>query len=140
MRMLTFTHGPGDTTERLGVESDGLVLDLAVLADHAGVRLPHDLLSFVQAGPAALEAARSLLAADPAGRPAEAVHRIEAVSLRAPCAPARSSASASTTSSTSRSPAAASTPTRTCRRAPSSSASPPPPSPAPERRSCTTPT
>ncbi|CAM5285793.1 hypothetical protein SAVIM40S_01375 [Streptomyces avidinii] len=89
MRLLTFTHSPDDTTERLGVETDGLVLDLAVLADRAGVRLPHDLLSFVQAGPAALEAARSLLAADPAGRPAEAVHRLDAVTLCAPLRPGK---------------------------------------------------
>ncbi|WP_405828190.1 fumarylacetoacetate hydrolase family protein [Streptomyces sp. NBC_00105] len=92
MRLLTFTTEATEatgTTERLGVEADGLVLDLAVLADHAGVRLPHDLLSFVQAGPAAEEAARRLLAADPAGPLAGAVHRLEDVTLRAPLRPGK---------------------------------------------------
>ncbi|MEJ8645910.1 fumarylacetoacetate hydrolase family protein [Streptomyces sp. MS1.HAVA.3] len=92
MRLLTFTTsatGATGATERLGVEADGLVLDLAVLADHAGVRIPHDLLSFVQAGPAAEEAARRLLAADPAGPLAGAVHRLEDVTLRAPLRPGK---------------------------------------------------
>ncbi|WP_404961927.1 fumarylacetoacetate hydrolase family protein [Streptomyces sp. 147326] len=95
MRLLTFTteatgtNGSTGATERLGVEANDLVLDLAVLADHAGVRLPHDLLSFVQAGPAAEEAARQLLAADPAGAPAGAVHRLEDVTLRAPLRPGK---------------------------------------------------
>ncbi|MFD5527075.1 fumarylacetoacetate hydrolase family protein [Streptomyces virginiae] len=104
MRLLTFTpraaegtgatgpHGTAGTdgaTERLGVETDGTVLDLAVLAGHAGVRLPHDLLSFVQAGPAARQAVRELLAADPAHRPTEAVHRLQDVTPRVPLRPGK---------------------------------------------------
>lgn len=138
MRLVSYTLD--DAVVRLGAQVDDLVVDLTTLARRADVQLPPDLMSFIRAGAAAQETARGLLAAGPEAWPVEAVHRIDAVSLRAPCAPARSSASDSTTSSTSRSPAAASTPTRTCRRAPSSSASPPPPSPAPDSRSCTTPT
>ncbi|MGP3683810.1 fumarylacetoacetate hydrolase family protein [Streptomyces sp. IBSNAI002] len=87
MRLLTFTTA--DSVERLGAEADGLVVDLAALADRAGVRLPHDLLSFIQAGPAALETAGRLLAADPADRPAGSVHRLDEVTLRAPHRPGK---------------------------------------------------
>ncbi|OEJ30650.1 fumarylacetoacetate hydrolase family protein [Streptomyces subrutilus] len=87
MRLLTFTTA--DSVERLGAEADGLVVDLAALADRAGVRLPHDLLSFIQAGPAARETAGRLLAADPAGRPAGAVHRLDDVTLCAPHRPGK---------------------------------------------------
>ncbi|MEV7728837.1 fumarylacetoacetate hydrolase family protein [Streptomyces sp. NPDC087917] len=86
MRLLTFTTGPTDPAPRLGAESDGFVHDLAALADHAGVRLPHDLLSLVQAGPAALDAARGLLEG---ALPRHAVHRLEDVSLCAPHRPGK---------------------------------------------------
>ncbi|MFE5540051.1 fumarylacetoacetate hydrolase family protein [Streptomyces sp. NPDC056492] len=90
MRLLTFTaSAAGDPAPRLGADVDGLVLDLAVLADHAGVDLPGDLLSFVQAGPAAQEAARRLIGADPAARPAGAAHRLEDVTLAAPLRPGK---------------------------------------------------
>ncbi|TDU79895.1 fumarylacetoacetate hydrolase family protein [Streptomyces sp. KS 21] len=87
MRLLTFTTG--DSAARLGADVDGLVLDLAVLADHAGVDLPRDLLSFVQAGPAAQETATRLLAAHASARPAGAVHRLEEVTLGAPLRPGK---------------------------------------------------
>ncbi|THA41391.1 fumarylacetoacetate hydrolase family protein [Streptomyces sp. A1547] len=87
MRLLTFTTG--DSAARLGADVDGLVLDLAVLADHAGVDLPRDLLSFVQAGPAAQETATRLLAAHASVRPAGAVHRLEEVTLGAPLRPGK---------------------------------------------------
>lgn len=87
MRLLTFTTA--DSVERLGVEADGLVVDLAALAERAATHLPHDLLSFIQAGPAARETARRLLAADPAGRPAGAVHRLDDVTLRTPHRPGK---------------------------------------------------
>ncbi|MFJ6793042.1 fumarylacetoacetate hydrolase family protein [Streptomyces sp. NPDC091268] len=86
MRLLTFSAGP-DTTARLGAEADGLVLDLALLADHAGVRIPHDLLSFVRAGAAARRTAGELLAG--ADRPAAAVHRLEDVTPHAPLRPGK---------------------------------------------------
>lgn len=89
MRLLTFTTTADDSVERLGVEADGLVVDLAALADRAGVHLPHDLLSFIQAGPAARDTARRLLEADPAGRSAGAVHRLDEVTLRAPHRPGK---------------------------------------------------
>ncbi|MCC0099818.1 fumarylacetoacetate hydrolase family protein [Streptomyces flavotricini] len=90
MRLLTFTTATtGDRAPRLGADVDGLVLDLGVLADHAGVGLPRDLLAFVQAGPAALEAARRLVDADPAARPAGAVHRLEDVTPAAPLRPGK---------------------------------------------------
>ncbi|MFC8275586.1 fumarylacetoacetate hydrolase family protein [Streptomyces sp. NPDC057271] len=85
MRLLTFTT----TTcadPRPGVETDGHVLDLAALADHAGVALPHDLLGLVQAGPYGLETARRLLDGD---LPAHAVHRAEDVRLNAPFRPGK---------------------------------------------------
>uniref|UniRef100_A0AAU2JYY8 Fumarylacetoacetate hydrolase family protein n=1 Tax=Streptomyces sp. NBC_00049 TaxID=2903617 RepID=A0AAU2JYY8_9ACTN len=88
MRLVTYTHGYG--TYSLGAQIDAdHVVDLALLADRAGVRLPADLLSFITAGATALETAKSLLAADPAGWPAEAVHRIDEVSLRAPLRPGK---------------------------------------------------
>ncbi|MEU9234791.1 fumarylacetoacetate hydrolase family protein [Streptomyces subrutilus] len=87
MRLLTFTTA--DSVERLGAEADGLVVDLAALADRAGVSLPQDLLSFIQAGPAARETAGRLLAADPAGRPAGSVHRPDDVTLCAPHRPGK---------------------------------------------------
>ncbi|MFD9359220.1 fumarylacetoacetate hydrolase family protein [Streptomyces sp. NPDC060031] len=87
MRLLTFTTGP-DAPERLGVETDGLVLDLALLAHRAGVQLPHDLMSFIRAGAAAQQTARELLAAA-ADRPAGAVHRLDGVTLRAPLRPGK---------------------------------------------------
>ncbi|MDT9688920.1 fumarylacetoacetate hydrolase family protein [Streptomyces sp. P9(2023)] len=86
MRLLTFTTAPDGAAPRLGVETDGQVLDLAALADHAGVPLPHDLLGLVQAGPAALDTARRLLGAD---LPAHAVHRTEDVRLAAPFRPGK---------------------------------------------------
>ncbi|MEV6733113.1 MULTISPECIES: fumarylacetoacetate hydrolase family protein [unclassified Streptomyces] len=90
MRLLTFTTAAtGDSAPRLGADVDGLVLDLGVLADHVGVDLPRDLLSFVQAGPAAQEAAQRLVDADPAARPAGAVHRLEGVTLAAPLRPGK---------------------------------------------------
>ncbi|MFE2141327.1 fumarylacetoacetate hydrolase family protein [Streptomyces sp. NPDC059456] len=91
MRLLTFTTATatGDCAPRLGADVDGIVLDLGVLADHAGTDLPRDLLTFVQAGPAALEAARRLVDADPAARPAGAVHRPEDVTPAAPLRPGK---------------------------------------------------
>ncbi|MFF1339856.1 fumarylacetoacetate hydrolase family protein [Streptomyces sp. NPDC058290] len=92
MRLLTFTTttaATGEAAPRLGADVDGLVLDLGVLADHAGVDLPRDLLAFVQAGPTAREAARRLVDADPAARPAGAVHRLDDVTLAAPLRPGK---------------------------------------------------
>ncbi|MFD8861225.1 fumarylacetoacetate hydrolase family protein [Streptomyces vinaceus] len=90
MRLLTFTtSGAGDDAPRLGADVDGLVLDFGILADHAGADLPRDLLSFVQAGPAAQETARRLIEADPAARPAGAAHRLEDVTPAAPLRPGK---------------------------------------------------
>ncbi|MFE3582218.1 fumarylacetoacetate hydrolase family protein [Streptomyces vinaceus] len=90
MRLLTFTtSGAGDHAPRLGADVDGLVLDLGILADHAGADLPRDLLSFVQAGPAVQETARRLIEADPAARPAAAAHRLEDVTPAAPLRPGK---------------------------------------------------
>ncbi|MFD8983673.1 fumarylacetoacetate hydrolase family protein [Streptomyces sp. NPDC059564] len=86
MRLLTFTAAPYGAAPRLGVETDGHVLDVAALADHAGVPLPHDLLGLIQAGPSTLDAVRRLLGGD---RPAHAVHRTEDVRLGAPLRPGK---------------------------------------------------
>ncbi|WP_330328780.1 fumarylacetoacetate hydrolase family protein [Streptomyces sp. NBC_00536] len=86
MRLLTFTTGPAGSAPRLGAERDGSVHDLAVLADHAGVRIPHDLLSLVQAGPAALDTVRGLL---DGALPRHAVHRLDEVRLCAPHRPGK---------------------------------------------------
>ncbi|MFD9453078.1 fumarylacetoacetate hydrolase family protein [Streptomyces sp. NPDC059985] len=80
---MTFTTPAAGVLPRLGVEADGLVHDLPALAYRAGASLPPDLLSFVQAGPAALEAARRLLDGP---RPAGAAHRLDEVT---PCLPYR---------------------------------------------------
>ncbi|MFE5486691.1 fumarylacetoacetate hydrolase family protein [Streptomyces sp. NPDC056527] len=85
MRLLTFTPATGGTP-RPGVETDGPVLDLTALADHAGTALPHDLLGLVQAGPAALDAVRRLLEGD---RPAHAVHPTGEIRLGAPFRPGK---------------------------------------------------
>ncbi|MBT2509329.1 fumarylacetoacetate hydrolase family protein [Streptomyces sp. ISL-98] len=87
MRLVTYTLD--DTTDRLGARIEDHVLDLATLADRAGVQLPADLLSFIRAGSAARDAARQLIDGDPTGWPAEAVHRIDDVSLRAPLRPGK---------------------------------------------------
>ncbi|MBT2404253.1 MULTISPECIES: fumarylacetoacetate hydrolase family protein [unclassified Streptomyces] len=86
MRLLTFTTAADGAAARIGAETDGTVLDLGALAEHAGVPLPYDLLSFIQAGPAALHTARRLLDGD---RPAHAVHRLEDVRLSAPHRPGK---------------------------------------------------
>ncbi|MDJ0345856.1 fumarylacetoacetate hydrolase family protein [Streptomyces sp. H10-C2] len=88
MRLITFTLD--DSTNRLGAQvDDDRVVDLAVLAGHANVRLPPDLLTFIQAGAAAHDTVRRLLAGDAATWPAEAVHRIGDISLRAPLRPGK---------------------------------------------------
>ncbi|MFF5777607.1 fumarylacetoacetate hydrolase family protein [Streptomyces virginiae] len=87
MRLLSYTLD--DASVRLGAQVDDLVVDLTALARQAGVRLPADLLSFILAGAAAQETAHGLLAAGPEAWPAEAVHRIDAVSLCAPLRPGK---------------------------------------------------
>ncbi|MGW6574379.1 fumarylacetoacetate hydrolase family protein [Streptomyces sp. NPDC054945] len=87
MRLLSYTLD--DAPVRLGAQVDDHVLDLTTLARRASVQLPPDLLSFIQAGAAAQETARGLLAAGPAAWPAEAVHRLDDVSLRAPLRPGK---------------------------------------------------
>ncbi|MFJ6050753.1 fumarylacetoacetate hydrolase family protein [Streptomyces sp. NPDC092307] len=87
MRLLSYTLD--DASVRLGAQVDDLVVDLTTLARRASVQLPPDLLSFIQAGAAAQETARGLLAAGPTAWPAEAVHRLDDVSLRAPLRPGK---------------------------------------------------
>lgn len=87
MRLVTYTLN--DEPLRLGAQVDDLVVDLAALAGRAGVQLPADLLSFIQAGADTHEAARRLLAGGPADWPADAVHRLDDVSLRAPLRPGK---------------------------------------------------
>ncbi|MFJ7266915.1 fumarylacetoacetate hydrolase family protein [Streptomyces sp. NPDC099050] len=87
MRLVTYTLN--DSPLRLGAQVDDLVVDLATLAGLADVQLPSDLLSFIQAGAAAQDAARSLLADGPAAWPADAVHRLDEVSLWAPLRPGK---------------------------------------------------
>ena len=87
MRLVSYTLG--DTPRRLGALEGDRVVDLAALAAAAGTDLPADLLSLVRAGAPALDAARALLAADPATRPAGAVHRLADVTLRAPLRPGK---------------------------------------------------
>ncbi|MFD4865442.1 fumarylacetoacetate hydrolase family protein [Streptomyces sp. NPDC058412] len=87
MRLVSYTLN--DASLRLGAQLDDLVVDLATLAERATVELPLDLLSFIQAGAAAQETARGLLAGGPAAWPADAVHRLDDVSLRAPLRPGK---------------------------------------------------
>ncbi|MGW6983061.1 fumarylacetoacetate hydrolase family protein [Streptomyces sp. NPDC054932] len=87
MRLVSYTLD--DASLRLGAQADDLVVDLAILAERAGVELPQDLLSFIRAGEAARETARGLLADGPAAWPADAVHRLDDVSLRAPLRPGK---------------------------------------------------
>ncbi|MFE5806397.1 fumarylacetoacetate hydrolase family protein [Streptomyces sp. NPDC056491] len=87
MRLLSYTLD--DASVRLGAQVDDLVVDLTTLARRAGAELPLDLLSFIRAGAAAQETVRGLLAAGPEARPAEAAHRLDAVTLRAPLRPGK---------------------------------------------------
>ncbi|MGW3324487.1 fumarylacetoacetate hydrolase family protein [Streptomyces virginiae] len=87
MRLLSYTLD--DASVRLGAQVDDLVVDLTTLARQASVQLPLELLSFIRAGAAARETARGLLAAGPEAWPADAVHRLDAVSLRAPLRPGK---------------------------------------------------
>ncbi|MEU6883329.1 fumarylacetoacetate hydrolase family protein [Streptomyces sp. NPDC046712] len=89
MRLVTFTLD--DTTgadDRLGAQVGDHVLDLTTLAERAGVDLPTDLLSFIQAGPAARVAAHELITAC-AGASDQAAHRLDAVALKAPLRPGK---------------------------------------------------
>ncbi|MFD6973834.1 fumarylacetoacetate hydrolase family protein [Streptomyces sp. NPDC059949] len=87
MRLVSYTLN--DASPRLGAQVDDLVVDLAVLAERSAVELPLDLLSLIQGGTAAQETARGLLADGPAAWPADAVHRLDDVSLRAPLRPGK---------------------------------------------------
>ncbi|GGP89777.1 fumarylacetoacetate hydrolase family protein [Streptomyces melanogenes] len=87
MRLVTYTVD--DAPARLGAQIDDRVIDLAALAGHHGTELPTDLLSFIQAGAGTHDTARRLLAGDQATWPAEAVHRLGDVSLRAPLRPGK---------------------------------------------------
>lgn len=87
MRLVTYTLN--DSPLRLAAQVDDLVVDLAALARRADIQLPPDLLSFIQAGAPAQDAARRLLAGGPEAWPSEAVHRIDEVSLRAPLRPGK---------------------------------------------------
>ncbi|CAM5637843.1 gentisate 1,2-dioxygenase [Streptomyces avidinii] len=87
MRLVTYTLD--DAPLRLGAQSDDLVVDLAALASRAGAELPADLLSFIRAGADARATAGRLLAGGPADWPADAVHRLDEVSLRAPLRPGK---------------------------------------------------
>ncbi|WP_371493870.1 fumarylacetoacetate hydrolase family protein [Kitasatospora sp. NBC_00374] len=87
MRLVTYT--PNDTSEapaRLGAQLGDRVVDLAALARAAGTDLPGDLLSVVQAGAPALDAARALLQGE---IPAGAVHDLADVTLLAPLRPGK---------------------------------------------------
>lgn len=93
MRLLTYTLSTlsdlSDGTPRLGVRIDGeRVVDLAALAEGAGVDLPADLLSFIRAEDSQ-DIARGLLAGDPEGWPAAAVHRLDEVTPHAPFRPGK---------------------------------------------------
>ena len=87
MRLVTYTVD--DTAARLGAQLDDHVIDLAALAAHHGTELPHDLLSFVQAGLAAQETAQRLLAGGVTTWPTGVRHRLGDVSLRAPLRPGK---------------------------------------------------
>jgi 2-keto-4-pentenoate hydratase/2-oxohepta-3-ene-1,7-dioic acid hydratase in catechol pathway len=87
MRLGTYTVD--DTSARLGAQIDDHVIDLAALAAQHGTELPHDLLSFIQAGSAAQETVRRLLAGDRATWPTGIRHRLGDVSLRAPLRPGK---------------------------------------------------
>ncbi|KOU35069.1 fumarylacetoacetate hydrolase family protein [Streptomyces sp. WM6378] len=87
MRLVTYTVD--DTSARLGAQLDDHVIDLAALAARHGTELPHDLLSFVQAGPAAQETAQRLLAGGGTTLPTGIRHRLGDVSLRAPLRPGK---------------------------------------------------
>jgi 2-keto-4-pentenoate hydratase/2-oxohepta-3-ene-1,7-dioic acid hydratase in catechol pathway len=87
MRLITFSHR--NSAPRLGARIDDLVVDLGALAAQAGVDLPPDLLSLIQAGQPALAAAQALLDGDPATRPAGSVHPLAEVTLQAPLRPGK---------------------------------------------------
>jgi 2-keto-4-pentenoate hydratase/2-oxohepta-3-ene-1,7-dioic acid hydratase in catechol pathway len=73
MRLATFSHG--------GKTSIGAVVDEGIVDFAGNPRLPTDMVAFLEAGAAALDAARDLVRAAPARVPLEAV-RLEAPVLR----------------------------------------------------------
>ncbi|MEN8651329.1 fumarylacetoacetate hydrolase family protein [Streptomyces sp. 21So2-11] len=88
MRLVTYTRNDGPHLLGAQVDDDHIV-DLTTLADRAGTQLPLDLLALIRAGAPAQDAARRLLDSDPAGWPAEAVHRTSDVCLCAPFRPGK---------------------------------------------------
>ncbi|CAM5669184.1 fumarylacetoacetate hydrolase family protein [Streptomyces narbonensis] len=87
MRLVTYTLD--DAPARLGAQLDDRVVDLAALAAHHDTALPHDLLTFLRADAGLHDTARRLLAGDPSGWPAAAVHDLGEVVLRAPLRPGK---------------------------------------------------
>ncbi|MFG2328103.1 fumarylacetoacetate hydrolase family protein [Streptomyces sp. NPDC048604] len=87
MRLVTFTLD--DAPARLGAQVDDRVVDLAALAAHHDTELPQDLLTFLRADADVHDTARRLLAGDPTGWPAAAVHDLAAVALQAPLRPGK---------------------------------------------------
>jgi len=91
MRFVTFSAANGP--DRLGVQLDETVLDLAALAVGLGTYLPTDLLSLIRAGSPALHLAQDLVrdaGRDSNGRWPEGVaHELASVTLRAPLRPGK---------------------------------------------------
>ncbi|WP_375575755.1 fumarylacetoacetate hydrolase family protein [Paracidovorax oryzae] len=69
---------------RLGALVDGLVVDLQRLGEHTGHDLPHDMLDFIDLGPAAVAATTELLAAQKGRWPLGVAVPLANVKLLAP--------------------------------------------------------
>ncbi|MEV4611485.1 fumarylacetoacetate hydrolase family protein [Kitasatospora sp. NPDC049258] len=87
MRLVTYLlNDTSQAPARLGAQLGDRVVDLAAVARAAGTDLAGDLLSLVQAGPPALDTVRALLQGE---IPADAVHELAEVTLRAPLRPGK---------------------------------------------------
>lgn len=82
MRLVTYRHN--EDAARLGVLHDDLAVDVGRFAAAQGVALPADMLSFIDLGPAAVEALQAMLAAATARSLVGASMPAENVRLLAP--------------------------------------------------------
>lgn len=83
MRLMTFRAHPGDAA-RLGIVVGEMVLDVGRLGAASDIALPHDMLSFIDHGPAALAALRQLVAEPRQAWPVGAALPIDNVKALAP--------------------------------------------------------
>ena len=81
MKLVTFDR---DGAARLGAVAGDLIVDLCALADAAGESCPETMLALIEAGPAALDNVKRLMAAHDGAWPAGTTVRLADTRLLAP--------------------------------------------------------